>query len=81
VPRHPGQIVEFVDAEHHIAKAEVSGLRRSVNVGLLAGEVETGDSVLIQVGFALSKSTRRKRVRHAGSSSSSATPTSRSSPS
>ena len=51
----PGQIVEFVDPEHHIAKAEVSGVRRNVNVGLLAGEVETGDWVLIHVGFALSK--------------------------
>ena len=51
----PGQIVEFVDPEHHIAKAEVSGVRRNVNVGLLAGEVERGDWVLIHVGFALSK--------------------------
>ena len=31
----PGQIVEMVDDEHHIAKAEVSGVRRNVNVGLL----------------------------------------------
>jgi hydrogenase expression/formation protein HypC len=51
----PGQIVEFVDRERHIAKAEVSGVRRNVNVGLLAGEVETGDWVLIHVGFALLK--------------------------
>jgi hydrogenase expression/formation protein HypC len=54
----PGQIVEIVDAEHHIAKAEVSGVRRNVNVGLLAGgpdAVEVGDWVLIHVGFALSK--------------------------
>ena len=54
----PGQIVEFVDAQHHIAKAEVSGVRRNVNVGLLAegpDAVEIGDWVLIHVGFALSK--------------------------
>jgi hydrogenase expression/formation protein HypC len=54
----PGQIVEFVDPEHHIAKVDVSGVRRNVNVGLLAGEpdaVELGDWVLIHVGFALSK--------------------------
>jgi hydrogenase expression/formation protein HypC len=51
----PGQIVEFVDVEHHIAKAEVSGVRRNVNVGLLAGEVDVGDWVLIHVGFAMSK--------------------------
>jgi hydrogenase expression/formation protein HypC len=53
----PGQIVEIVDPEHHLAKVEVSGVRRNVNVGLLTGEdaVEIGDWVLIHVGFALSK--------------------------
>jgi hydrogenase expression/formation protein HypC len=54
----PGQIVEVVDAQHHIVKVDVSGVRRNVNVGLLAdGEegVEVGDWVLIHVGFALSK--------------------------
>ena len=51
----PGQIIEFVDLEHHIAKAEVSGVRRNVNVGLLAPDVDLGDWVLIHVGFALSK--------------------------
>jgi len=54
----PGQLVEWVDPEHHIAKAEVSGVRRNVNVGLLAGppdNIEVGDWVLIHVGFAMSK--------------------------
>ena len=51
----PGQLVEFVEPEHHIAKVEVSGVRRNVNVGLLTGEVDVGDWVLIHVGFALSK--------------------------
>ena len=54
----PGQLVEWVDPEHHIAKAEVSGVRRNVNVGLLAGppdNVDVGDWVLIHVGFAMSK--------------------------
>jgi hydrogenase expression/formation protein HypC len=54
----PGQIVEIVDDENHIAKAEVSGVRRNVNIGLLAeGEdaVGIGDWVLIHVGFAMSK--------------------------
>ena len=50
----PGQIVEFVDSGHHIAKAEVSGVRRNVNVGLL-DQADVGDWVLIHVGFALSK--------------------------
>ncbi len=53
----PGQIVEMVDAEHQIAKADVSGVRRNVNVGLLTGAdaVGVGDWVLIHVGFAMSK--------------------------
>ena len=54
----PGQIVEIVDSAHHIAKAEVSGVRRNVNVGLLAGgpdDVGVGDWVLIHVGFAMAK--------------------------
>jgi hydrogenase expression/formation protein HypC len=54
----PGQIVEMVDDQHHIAKAEVSGVRRNVNVGLLAegpDAVTVGDWVLIHVGFAMSK--------------------------
>ena len=51
----PGQIVELVDPEHHIAKVNVSGVRRNVNVGLLAPDVAVGDWVLIHVGFALSK--------------------------
>ncbi len=53
----PGQLVDWVDREHHIAKAEVSGVRRNVNVGLLTGPdaVDVGDWVLIHVGFAMSK--------------------------
>lgn len=54
----PGQIVEFVDEPHHIAKAVVSGVSRNVNVALLAegpDAVGVGDWVLIHVGFAMSK--------------------------
>ncbi len=54
----PGQIVEFVDEQLHTAKADVSGVRRNVNVGLLAetpDAVAIGDWVLIHVGFAMSK--------------------------
>ena len=54
----PGQIVEIVDDQNRIAKAEVSGVRRNVNIGLLSeGEdaVGVGDWVLIHVGFAMSK--------------------------
>ena len=54
----PGQIVEMLDDHEHMAKAEVSGVRRAVNVGLLAETPEAvgvGDWVLIHVGFAMSK--------------------------
>ena len=50
----PGQIVEITDAENSLARVEVVGVRRTVNVGLL-DDVEPGDWVLIHVGFALSK--------------------------
>ena len=53
----PGKVIEIVDEEKQIAKVEVSGVRRNVNIGLLAGDErpEFGDYVLIHVGFALSK--------------------------
>jgi hydrogenase expression/formation protein HypC len=54
----PGQIVEWVDEDLNIAKAQVANVRRNVNVGLLAetGDAVTiGDWVLIHVGFAMSK--------------------------
>ena len=50
----PGQIVEITDQENSLARVEVVGVRRTVNVGLL-DDVEPGDWVLIHVGFALSK--------------------------
>ncbi len=52
----PGQIVEFVDDVNHIAKVDVSGVKRNVNVAMVRHEgVEPGDWVLIHVGFAMSK--------------------------
>jgi hydrogenase expression/formation protein HypC len=52
----PGQILEFVDEENFIAKVDVSGVRRNVNVALVTLEgIAPGDWVLIHVGFAMSK--------------------------
>jgi hydrogenase expression/formation protein HypC len=54
----PGQVVEMVDETNQIAKVDVVGVRRNVNVSLLANdgdEAKPGDWVLIHVGFALSK--------------------------
>ncbi|MGC2238587.1 MAG: HypC/HybG/HupF family hydrogenase formation chaperone [Pyrinomonadaceae bacterium] len=50
----PGKIVEIIDAENQIAKVEVGGVRRGVNIGML-DDVVVGDWVLVHVGFAMSK--------------------------
>jgi hydrogenase expression/formation protein HypC len=55
----PGQILEVVDATNRLARVDVAGVKRNVNIGLLdaddVGGVEVGDWVLIHVGFAISK--------------------------
>jgi hydrogenase expression/formation protein HypC len=52
----PGQIIEIVDEANTIAKVDVNGVRRNVNIGLvLPDSPQVGDWVLIHVGFALSK--------------------------
>jgi hydrogenase expression/formation protein HypC len=54
----PGRVTELVDEGNHLAKVEVAGVRRNVNIGLLDGDgggVAPGDWVLIHVGFAMSK--------------------------
>lgn len=52
----PGKIVEFSQEQPLLAKVDVAGVKRSINVGLLADEtLEVGDWVLIHVGFAMSK--------------------------
>lgn len=50
----PGQIVEIVDETNRIAKVEIGGVRRGVNIGML-DDVGVGDYVLVHVGFAMSK--------------------------
>lgn len=52
----PGKIVEIVDVENRIAKVEVGGVKRNINIGMLSEEdTHIGDYVLIHVGFAMSK--------------------------
>jgi hydrogenase expression/formation protein HypC len=55
----PGQILEIVDEPNRLAKVDVAGVRRNVNIGLLdaedVGGADVGDWVLIHVGFAISK--------------------------
>ena len=53
----PGRVIEVVDEANRLAKVEVAGVRRTVNIGLLDAEGASagpGDWVLIHVGFALS---------------------------
>jgi hydrogenase expression/formation protein HypC len=54
----PGQIIEVVDVANRLAKVEVAGVQRTINIGLLDVDGEQaapGDWVLIHVGFALSR--------------------------
>ena len=57
----PGKIVEIVDEENRIAKVEVGGVRRNVNVGMLdREEALVGNYVLIHVGFAMTRIDERE---------------------
>ena len=55
----PGQILDVVDEQNRLARVDVAGVKRNVNIGLLdaddVGGVGPGDWVLIHVGFAISK--------------------------
>ena len=54
----PGQILEIADEANRLAKVDVAGVRRTINIGLLDADgagVGTGDWVLIHVGFAISQ--------------------------
>jgi hydrogenase expression/formation protein HypC len=48
----PGQILDFADEPAGLARVEIAGVRRRVNVGLV--DAEPGDWVLVHVGFAIS---------------------------
>ena len=52
----PGQLIELLDSHEHLARVDVSGVSRIINIGLLEDErPQPGDWVLIHVGFAMSK--------------------------
>jgi len=52
----PGQLKEISEVNAHLARVDVSGVTRVVNIGLLEDEpLQPGDWVLIHVGFAMSK--------------------------
>ena len=61
----PGRVVEILDDVNQLAKVDVAGVRRTVNVGLLdAGDLGQlpGQWVLIHVGFALSRIDEREAL-------------------
>jgi hydrogenase expression/formation protein HypC len=54
----PGQVIEVVDDANRLAKVDVAGVQRNINIGLLdegGSAAVPGDWVLIHVGFAMSK--------------------------
>ena len=74
----PGQVVEVVDEDNRLAKVDVAGVQRNVNVGLLDEEGEgavPGDWVLIHVGFAISKVDEEEAQRDAADCSRGWAPT------
>ena len=51
----PGEVIELHPDQPDLAKVDVSGVRRMINIGLLQDPPAPGEWVLIHVGFALSK--------------------------
>lgn len=56
----PGQILEITDADNSMAKVDVSGVRREVNIACIVDDGHpldscVGDWVLVHVGFAMSR--------------------------
>jgi hydrogenase expression/formation protein HypC len=52
----PGEIVELVPERADLAKVDVAGVRRVINIGLIGeGRIRPGDWVLVHVGFAMSR--------------------------
>ena len=54
----PGQIVEIIDASQQLARVDISGIRRPVNIACITDgeppEACVGKWVLVHVGFAMS---------------------------
>jgi hydrogenase expression/formation protein HypC len=51
-----GQIVELSSGHPHLARVDVAGLVRDINIAILAEEnLQPGDFILIHAGFAMEK--------------------------
>ena len=52
----PGEVIEVLVDQPQLAKVDVAGVKRNINIGLVEEEgVAPGEWVLIHVGFAMSK--------------------------
>lgn len=56
----PGQITEINDAEKRLAKVDVAGIKREINIACIIDDEHppekcVGDWVLVHVGFAMSR--------------------------
>jgi hydrogenase expression/formation protein HypC len=52
----PGEVIEINQERPDLAKVAVSGVKRTINIGLLSDDPQApGEWILIHVGFALSK--------------------------
>jgi len=60
----PGEVIELHPEQADLAKVDVSGVRRMINIGLLSDDPPVpGEWVLIHVGFALSKIDEQEAAR------------------
>lgn len=56
----PGQIIEITNAASNLARVDVAGVRRDINIACVVDDSHTaeqciGDWVLVHVGFAMSR--------------------------
>jgi hydrogenase expression/formation protein HypC len=56
----PGQIVDIIDPEQLLARVDVAGVKRAVNIACIVDQTHSpddcmGDWVLVHVGFAMSR--------------------------
>ncbi|MBU0656454.1 MAG: HypC/HybG/HupF family hydrogenase formation chaperone [Gammaproteobacteria bacterium] len=64
----PGQITEIIDADNLLAKVDVGGVRREVNIACIVDDEHpaascVGDWVLVHVGFAMSRLDEEEAAR------------------
>ncbi len=64
----PGQIIEITDTNNFLAKVNVSGVKRVINIACIVDDEHSiencvGDWVLVHVGFAMSRIDEEEAVR------------------